>query len=144
MDIVIVTHSKDKDILQLLLISIEHYINNYRNIYIISKDNYVNENKDDTLKKNKYISEDNFPFTKEMIIKELESKKCPEYRFGWYYQQLLKLYSFKVIKELSDYILILDSDVVFLQQFELFDKNNKPYFTISDEKLFHMNLIMFI
>jgi hypothetical protein len=153
-DIIIVAHTKDKEILNLLLISIKNYINkrdesllslpevvrqdsvinNYKNIYLIAKENFIN-NSSIT-----FISEDKYPFTKTDIITRL--KNCPEHRLGWYYQQLLKLYVFDVIPNLTDNILILDADVLFLQEFDLFleprsDKSSllehKPYFTISDE-----------
>ena len=37
------------------------------------------------------------------------------YRTKWVYQQFLKLYAFKVIPELSDSYVLVDSDTIFLR-----------------------------
>ncbi|MFZ4100130.1 MAG: DUF6492 family protein, partial [Chlamydiia bacterium] len=59
-------------------------------------------------------------------------------RTGWYLQQLLKLYAPVAIPDLSEYFLIVDSDIVFYRDVELFcqgvpcygtsHENWRPYF----------------
>ena len=49
----------------------------------------------------------------------------PDYRWGWYYQQLLKLYIFKLNFTKFNYILIFDSDILCLKKIKFFNKN-KP------------------
>jgi hypothetical protein len=54
-------------------------------------------------------------------------------RTGWYYQQLLKLYAQQVIPDLSDEVLILDSDTIFLRETEFFDKRGRVFMTVGSE-----------
>jgi hypothetical protein len=120
-DIVIVAHSKDKDTLLLLLESIQKYIHNYRNIYLIAKENFIGD-------KVIFIEEGFFPFKKTNISEILLPMHCPEYKHGWFYQQLLKLYSYKIIKDLTEHFLILDADLIFINKISFFD-GNTPFFT---------------
>lgn len=124
-DIVIVAHSKDKDTLKICIERIKKHIKNYKNIYLISKENFLpNESI-------KWVNEKLFPFTKK-DISDILSNACPPYRHGWYYQQLLKLYIYRIV-EIEKYYLVIDADVIILNDFDLFDKTGKPYFTTGDE-----------
>jgi hypothetical protein len=109
---------------------------NLRNIYVISYD------------KNFYhplaitISEDLFPFCKTDILNIINDKN----RSGWYLQQLIKLYSHTIIKDLSEYFLIIDSDVIFLKPTTFFE-DNLPLYNYSYENhsfyFEHMNKLHF-
>lgn len=57
-----------------------------------------------------FINENKYPFTKEEIL--LYTGKP---RFGWYYQQLLKLYAHQVIPSLCEQYVIWDSDTILLK-----------------------------
>jgi len=129
MDIVIPFHIKDIDILPYCVLGTNNIIHK-RNVYIIS-------NEDPHIENTIFIHENTFPFTKIDIIAiwgDIISN-----RVGWYYQQLLKLYAYKVIPELSDKFLILDSDTIFINPIELISINiplygygreyHIPYFT---------------
>lgn len=142
-DVVMPTVIKDMDT---LLLAINGCINNViglRNIYIVSKKETCTElsKKMSTEFSNntvEFIDENIFPFTLDDVAK-LHTKNN---RNGWYYQQLLKLYAYKVIDGISDNILIVDSDTVFLKNINFIEDNvalyatgkeyNIPYFT-------HMN-----
>ena len=51
---------------------------------------------------------------------------------GWWLQQLLKLYSFQVIKNISSNILIVDSETIFYNKY-IPIKSNKSYYAVSNE-----------
>jgi hypothetical protein len=124
-DIVIVAHSKDKDTLKLLLESIQRYIKNVGKIFLVSKEDFIK-------KKVIHVDERHFEFQKDDASTILAQKGCPNYKFGWYYQQLLKLYCCKVIRDLNEYYLILDADIIFINQVSFFNKD-KPYFSIGKD-----------
>lgn len=138
-DIVIVAHSKDKKTLLLLLDSIGKYIHNYNNIYLVAKDNFIGNDI-------KFINENNYPFSKADVIEILKTIKCPEFNYGWFYQQLLKLHTHIAIPNISTNFLILDADMVFVDFFRLFNDDNIPYFTTGTENnkyyFDHMNRLI--
>jgi GR25 family glycosyltransferase involved in LPS biosynthesis len=129
-DIVYVCHSKDKESLIKSLNSINRYVHHYRNIYLVSKENYLIDYCD------KYniifINENIYPFSKN-DIKNYLPNECPQFKYGWFYQQLLKLYIYKVIPDITENYVVIDSDIIFLDFFSFFDNDNKPYFTTGDE-----------
>jgi GR25 family glycosyltransferase involved in LPS biosynthesis len=128
-DIVYVCHSKDKDIIKKSLESVRKYVRHFNNIYLVSKENLLHELWNDNMI---YVDENKYPFSKNDIINNLP-KECPSFRYGWFYQQLLKLYIYRIIPEITDYFMVLDSDVIFLKFIRFFNDNNKPYFTTGDE-----------
>jgi hypothetical protein len=96
-------------------------IKNYNRIFIITQNaesNYI----DDCI----MVDEDKFPFKKSDI--ELYVGKQ---RAGWYFQQLLKLYSASVL-DLS-YFVILDSDVIIINPIEFFTENSNIIFNTGTE-----------
>jgi len=125
-DIVIPTTKKDLETLEECITACKKYIKNYRNIIVISDKQYT--------KNALWFNEDNFQFSKEDIIKIIGE----HWRFGWYYQQLLKLYALFTIPYITNTILILDSDTIFLKNIDFFHDskpcynygtaNHKPYF----------------
>jgi hypothetical protein len=54
-------------------------------------------------------------------------------RTGWYFQQLLKLYSGTYIPDILDRYLVLDSDVFFLRPTRFINDSNKPMYCFSNE-----------
>lgn len=72
-----------------------------------------------------FISEDMFPFSKKDVEDFLHKKHSKFHNASWYYQQLLKFYAFKVIKDLSDDFLILDSDFIFKNKLKFLTKEGK-------------------
>jgi hypothetical protein len=73
------------------------------------------------------IYEKNYPFSYEDVNSYIQSS-----RTGWYLQQFLKLYAHRVIEDLSEYFLILDSDTIFLNKTNFFD-NGVPLYATGTE-----------
>jgi hypothetical protein len=95
---------------------------NIGNIYVISYD------KDFYNKNFITIYEKDFPFTYEDVNSYIKSDRA-----GWYLQQLLKLYTPYVIKDVSEYYLILDCDTIFLNKVSMFNDENKPLYNTGSE-----------
>lgn len=83
-----------------------------------------------------FVPESIFPFTWNDVFKVGGFKSTQ--RVGWYLQQLIKLYAWKVIPELSDPYLVLDADTHFMKPTSFQDGDrllftkayefHKPYF----------------
>jgi len=126
-DIVIPTTKKDLPTLEECIKGCKKHIKNFRNIIVISDKKYT----DNAI----WFNEDNYQFSKENIKSIIGEE---HWRFGWYYQQLLKLYALFTIPDITENILILDSDTIFLKNIDFFhDKkpcynygsaHHKPYF----------------
>lgn len=127
-DIVITFHIKDAKILPYTIKGLEN-VTNKGSIYLIT-------NEDPKIENTIYIDEKLFPFKKDDIIEYIGQENSN--RAGWYFQQLLKLYVFKIIPNLSENFLIVDSETVFLNPvtfvegdkllFATGNEYNKPYF----------------
>jgi len=114
-DIIIPTTDKDLSTLEKCIDGAKKYIVGVRNIYVISKEKYT----DNAI----WFDESNFPFNFEIINNILEE----HYRSGWYFQQLIKFYSLFVIPNITENILCLDSDTIFLKKTDFF-KYSRPYY----------------
>jgi GR25 family glycosyltransferase involved in LPS biosynthesis len=128
-DIVYICHSKDKDTIIKSLESVKKYVRHYNNIYLIAKENFLKNYWSDNMI---FIDENKYPFTKDDIKNNISSK-CPKFKYGWYYQQLLKLYIHYAIPEITDHFMVLDSDVIFYKFIRFFNDDNIPYFTTGNE-----------
>ena len=126
MDIVVVFHSKDQKVLPYCLKGLSH-IKEKRNIYLVCNDPVEYEGAT-------YISETLYPFSK----KDVDSYILEKYhwRSGWYFQQLLKLYAHRVIPNLSDTFLIVDTDTVFVNDVSFIDTDGIPLYATGTE--YHM------
>ena len=91
------------------------------NIYVITYD--CNLKRDDCI----VIHESAFPFSV-ADVKERTSEK----RYGWYLQQLIKLYAHCVIPNLSEHYLVIDCDTLFLKP-TVFFENNLPLYDFGTE-----------
>lgn len=67
-----------------------------------------------------WIPESIYPFTLSDVQAIVQSTKG---RQGWYFQQLLKLYCFRVIPEIRSAALIFDSDIILKRPTEFFSKS---------------------
>ena len=144
-DVVSPIHKKDLETYVEYLSSNKKLLVNSNKFYYISDCKFkeiddLNENYNG----NKYIhfiDENNYPFTKQQVFDYL-SKYIPKNRLGWYYQQLLKLYIFRLCTndneiKLKNYILIFDSDILLLKPFFLFNNKKKPIMYYLDYKENH-------
>jgi len=101
---------------------IKNNVVDYRKIFIVTS------NLDLKIDNCVIIDENIFPY-KEYLISHLE-KGAFLSRFGWYFQQLIKLNIGFYIEDILDNYLVIDADVFFLKPLH-FMKNNLPIFTIS-------------
>jgi hypothetical protein len=127
LDCLIPCHEKDVHSLDLCIDGIKKNIFNLNNIYVVS-------NKNPNIKGITYIPENNYKeyIDIQKIVKNFEYYNPKySYRSGWIYQQFLKLFSAKVIPQLTDSYVIVDSDTIFLKPI-LFDPS-KFYYCIADE-----------
>ena len=116
-DVVTTLHIKDKDRYNFFLKYNKKYLTNAHRFYYVSYQKY------DDLESN-FVSESKYQFSKNDVIDYIKDY-IPNYRWGWYYQQLLKLYSFRANITSKEFILIFDSDILLLKPLLLFD-NDKP------------------
>lgn len=126
MDFIIPCHPKDFSTLQLSVSGIKNIKVNSR-IFLISK-------KDPNIEGTIHIPEnlfDEFVLKDDVRRKWEQNNKSLSHRSKWIYQQLLKILSYKVIKDLSESYVIVDSDTIFLKDIS-FDEN-KFYYCIAQE-----------
>lgn len=133
-DVIIPCCAKDLETLELCIEKIREYGANLRRVIVVSEKRLTN--------KAEWFSEEKFPFSKEMIALEIfqgdrigaqEFLDAPETRIGWIYQQFLKLYAPFVIPDLSNNVLVLDADVIFIQPVSFLGKQGEPFFSFSSE-----------
>jgi hypothetical protein len=113
-DVVIPCHPKDAANLERAIAGVQKYVVGVRRVMVVSSEKITD--------KAEWINEKIFPFSKESIALEIfrDPKIAtyqvhkPQSRIGWIYQQFLKLYAAFCIPDISSNILIVDSDVVFL------------------------------
>jgi hypothetical protein len=109
-DAVIPFHPKDGDVLPYCVIGLRRYTTGLRNIYVVSKDD---PEEDDII----WIPESSFPFTVADVQAIIQSTNG---RAGWYFQQLLKLYAFRVIDGILPHALLFDADCVICRPVSFF------------------------
>ena len=113
-DIVIPVGPNDINQIHEQIKSTKQNIIDYRTIYIITS------NPELTIDGCIIIDETIFPFTK----KDIELYHGKGDRTGWYLQQLLKLYAGKVIPNILDKYLVIDSDTYFLKPTRFIDPDD--------------------
>jgi hypothetical protein len=130
MDVVITFHPKDSDTLENCLFGLINNVKNVRNIYLVTSDEPNISGYENLF----WIPENKYPFTHQDVKDVLNLCEREKNRTGWYYQQVLKLYTHIVIPTLSEYFLILDSDLIFTKPIQFF-YNGKPAYTYGHEPL---------
>ena len=128
-DVVIPVGPNDRTVIEEQVKYTKKNIIGYRNIYLISYDPSI------ILDGCITVNEKIFPFNMETIAKYHGKLD----RNGWYLQQLLKLYAGKIIPNILDKYLVIDSDTFFLKP-TTFVENNKclyNYGTEYHEPYFH-------
>lgn len=121
-DIVIPIGPNDNKVIGKMIEYTKKNIIGYRNIYLVSYDPTIKFENCIT------INENIFPFNKNTISNYLGTND----RLGWYLQQLIKLYSGFIIKNILNNYLVIDADTYFLK-FTTFFKNKLPLYNISTE-----------
>ena len=121
-DIVIPVGPNDKSIIETQIKYTKKNIIGYRNIYLICYDPSIRIEGCIT------INENIFPFNIETVIKYHGKLQ----RNGWYLQQLLKLYAGKIVPDILNRYLVIDSDTFFLKP-TTFIENNKCLYNYGYE-----------
>lgn len=134
-DVVIPAHKKDLDTLNHCIDGIKKNISSVRRIVVISKEKYTD--------KAEWFDEALFPFSYQEIEKLVTGG------VGWNFQQLLKFYSPLVIPDISENVLIIDSDTVFLRPVKFFSEDGLPLYNLSkdinlENSVFHQESIKHI
>ena len=121
---IVVCHGPNDD--EVLNHNIKHNKKNivgHRNFYVITHDK--NLKRDDCI----VIWEGIFPFKLSDIKNMITSSNN---RYGWYLQQLLKLYISFIVPDVAEYYLTIDCDTMFLKETYFFSEN-KPIYTLGTE-----------
>lgn len=127
-DVLTTLHKKDLQNYENFFNTNMKFLDESSNFYYIANENF-------NIKSN-FINENKFPFSKKDIQNYLKDY-IPKDRCGWYYQQLLKLYIFKIENNFKKYVLILDGDLIFFNYINFF-KNNRPkinYLDLGNKKI---------
>lgn len=131
-DVVIVTHPKDKTTLELCIDGIRRNCSEVRRIIVVSSEKLTD--------KCEWFDERQFPFTVSDVALAIgkgsqarsESFFRRHYRpAGWYFQQLAKLYSPYVIPGISSNVLVVDSDTIFLNPVTFISETGGGLFCFS-------------
>lgn len=137
-DVVIPCCKKDLYSLDLCIEGIRKNGKNIRRIIVVS-DEKLTDNAE-------WFDEKNYPFSKKDLAMEIFhndpkagityfTTPSPYSRVGWIYQQFLKFYAYFVIPDISENVLILDADTIFLNPIEFITENGEPYFTTARENM---------
>ncbi len=134
-DVVIVCHPKDKKTLDESIHGIRQNCDRVNRVIIVSPEKITEEAE--------WFDEKQFPFTREEIGLEVVRKNKEKARTfylgkhrtpGWYYQQMLKLYSMFVIPGISSNVLVIDADTIFLNPVEFLNEKNGALFCYGPNK----------
>jgi hypothetical protein len=119
-DIVIPCSQKDREKLRFAIAGARRYVKNVRSIYVISSECYTKEAI--------WIDEKKAPFSPLFFDKDAP---YPIQEWGWTFQQLLKLYTFEIIPDLAENVLLLDADTVFINKVSFIDEKGEAYYTLG-------------
>jgi Family of unknown function (DUF6492) len=133
-DVVVPCAMKDYDTLEPCLHSIREYGENIRRIIVISKERLTDAAE--------WYDERDFPFSlRDLIVEVYHGDEAaadafiahPQSRAGWIFQQFLKLYAPFVIPGISSNVLIVDSDLVFINPMKFMTDDGMPIFNVGTE-----------
>lgn len=132
-DVVIVTHPKDTDTLDMCIEGIRENCRNVRRVIVVSSIKLTDEAE--------WFDETKYPFSLHDVLTAIgngDTAKA-ERRFkhhwrppGWYLQQLLKLYAPFVIPGISSNVLVVDADTIFMNPVEFLNESFGGLFCTSD------------
>jgi hypothetical protein len=132
-DVVIVCHPKDTVTLDDCIDGIKENCNKVRRVIVVSSEKLTD--------KAEWFDERQFPFDKKSIawtISRGDKAKADKFFHpglhrtpGWYFQQLLKLYSSFMIPDISSNVLILDADTIFMNPVEFLNESFGGLFAYS-------------
>ncbi|MBC8459175.1 MAG: hypothetical protein H8D67_14370 [Deltaproteobacteria bacterium] len=119
-DIVVPFHSKDKELLPWCIEGIKKYLDFSRILIVCHRDCKPDVERVGGI----FIDE-------ESVVKGLSIKSFSNPRWGWYFQQIIKLAAADIVE--TDYYLVVDSDTVFLKPVSFFNDKGKPLYAPASE-----------
>lgn len=119
-DVVVPFHKKDKDLLPWCVAGIQAFINASRIIIVGHRDCEF-----DAIKVGGIFVDE------ESVVPLLSIRSYSHDRWGWYYQQIIKLGMADKVE--TDYYLVIDSDTVFLKKVSFFNDKGKPFYAPATE-----------
>lgn len=125
-DVVIPCIEKDLPTLELSIEAIRKYGKDVRRIIVVSNKRLTD--------KAEWFDETQYPMQKKDVARLMygvEDTTLP--RVGWIYQQLLKLYAPQVIPDISENVLLLDSDTVFLRPVQFIRSDGVALYNVGTE-----------
>lgn len=134
-DVVIVAHPKDQGTLNDCIAGIKENCLRVRRVIVVSSERLTEQAE--------WFNESRFPFSKQdvsLAIAKGDKKKSEKFSQrrshgpGWYFQQLLKLYSPFVIPGISSNVLVIDSDTIFMNHVEFLNDSFGGLFCFSHEQ----------
>ena len=133
-DVIIPCCERDHQILHKCIEGIRTHCHQVRRIIVVSSTQLTD--------KAEWVCETACPFDKFTIACEFFKgdvhasrayTKEANTRVGWYYQQLLKLYVYRVIPHLTSNVLVLDADTIFLNPVEFIREDNVALYNVGKE-----------
>jgi hypothetical protein len=119
-DVVVPFHRKDMSTVSWCFQGIKMNIDHARILAVCSKDCQ------------KQVEEYGVVFIDEdTVVPTLTAASVPDKRWGWYFQQILKLGMADWVE--TEYYLVVDSDTVFLRSTPFFSKDEKPLYATGTE-----------
>lgn len=139
-DVVIVSHQKDQETLDDCIEGLEENCEGIRRIIVVSAERLT--------KNAEWFDESQFPFNKQSITNHIAQGKLKATmqlfartrNAGWYYQQLLKLYSPFIIPDISANVLVCDADTIFLNPVQFLNDAHGGLFCVSPHPAMHRYL----
>jgi len=133
-DVVIPCHEKDQRTLEQVIAGARKNVQNVRRIIVISKYHMTTSAE--------WFDEARYPFNRRSILTAIFNNDVPKAeayatsrknRTGWIYQQFLKLYAPFVIPDISENVLVLDADTVFIKPITFIDQTGAALYGMSSE-----------
>lgn len=130
-DVVIVSHKKDQETLDQCIEGLQKNCDRLGRIIVVSAEP-LTQNAE-------WFDEKEFPFDKQSVTSHIAKGNLAATQklfertrsVGWYYQQLLKLYSAFVIPDISPNVLVCDADTIFLNPVEFLNEEQGGFFCVS-------------
>lgn len=119
-DVVVPYHSKDRDLLPWSVAGIRRYLDVSRILVVCHRDCQSDVERTGAT----FVDE-------ESVVPGLAIGSFSNQRWGWYFQQILKLGMADKVD--TDYYLVVDSDTVFLNKVSFFNKKGKPLYATATE-----------
>jgi hypothetical protein len=119
-DAVVTFHSKDRELLPWCIRGIRNHLEVARILVVASRGSRQDVERTDAI----FVDEDS-------VVESLTASFHPSQRWGWYFQQILKLGMADRVD--TDYYLVVDADTVFLRRVTFFNDDGKPLYATSTE-----------